>query len=69
MKPGEIISRDNTKTMVLAWRDKRAAKAIAIKHDASVQTVEIRKHKGGVEKEKVDKPVCIICQKWTWWIR
>jgi len=60
MNTGDVVSRDNGKVLVLAWKNKRIVKAITTKHDASVTFVSRRKRKGGGQLEWVSKPVCIV---------
>jgi len=45
LRTGDIVTCDNGKVLVLAWKDKRAVKVIFSKHDASVTTISRRKSK------------------------
>ena len=70
MKSGDVITRDNAKVMVLAWKDKRIVKVISTKHSASVSFVTRRKKKGGGQMEKVKNQIALlittnICLVWT----
>ena len=56
----DIISRNNGKVMVMAWKDKRIVKAITTKHDNSLVTIRRRKKGGHGAMEEVQKPACII---------
>ena len=55
----DVVAKNNGKVTVLAWKDKRVAKAISTKHDGSLQTISRRKKGGHGEMENIEKPVCI----------
>ena len=69
-KAGDIIARDNSKVLVLAWKDKRVVKAISTKHDASTTMVTRRKSVvGGVWRKSPNPHALLITTrkslKWT----
>ena len=59
-KAGDIIARDNSKVLVLAWKDKRVVKAISTKHDASTTMVTRRKSAVGGVWRKSPNPHALL---------
>ena len=48
MQTGDVVARENSQELVLAWKYKQVVKAI-MKHDASVMTITRQKKRGGGE--------------------
>ena len=46
MNGDSLVARDNSKVLVLAWKDKRAVKAISTKYDAFATAITRRKKRG-----------------------
>ena len=59
MKVGDSLSVDNSKVMVVAWKDKKVVTALSTKHDGSLAAITRRKKKRHGKTEQIMKPLCV----------
>ena len=59
MKAGDSFSVDNSKVMVVPWKDNKVVTALSTKCDGSLAAITRRKKNGHGETEQVMKPPCV----------